>query len=71
MEPAGKSLQREGVKRFQIEASTPASPVKEKPKTELQKARLRVLELLEKEEDKRQKEADEKSRKISPVKVVI
>ena len=62
----GKACKEEGVKRFQIEASTPASPVKEKPKTELQKARLRVLELLEKEEDKLQKEADEKKQENQP-----
>ena len=51
------------MKRYQIEASTPASPVREKPKTELQKARFRVVELLKAEDDKRSKEA-EKLKKI-------
>ena len=46
----GRACKEEAVKCFQIEASTPASPIKEKAKTELEKARLRVANLL-KEED--------------------
>ena len=58
-----RACKEEGVKSYQIEASTPASPVKEKPKTELQRARLRVLELLKAEEDRLAKEAEEFKKK--------
>ena len=60
-----RACKEEGVKSYQIEASTPASPVKEKPKTELQRARLRVLELLKAEEDRLAKEGEElKNKKL-------
>ena len=52
-----RACKEEGVKRFQIEASSPASPVKEKLKTELQNARLRVRELLKEENNRLEKEA--------------
>ena len=54
-----RACKEEGVKRFQVEASSPASPVKEKPKTELQKARLRVIELLEEEDNRLEQESQE------------
>ena len=56
-----RACKEEGVKSYQIEASTPASPIKEKPKTELQKARLRVAELLKEEDDQLDREQTKKN----------
>ena len=58
-----RACKEEGVKSFQIEASSPASPVRERPKTELQRARLRVVELLKAEEDRLAKEAKDQNKK--------
>ena len=58
-----RACKEEGVKCYQIEASTPVSPVKEKPRTEFQKARLRVKELLKEEDERQAKEAEEQKKK--------
>ena len=57
----GRACKEEAVKCFQIEASTPASPIKEKAKTELEKARLRVADLLKEEDDLEQAKHQEKN----------
>ena len=48
-----KPCREEGVKRYQIEASSPVTPARVKQLTGLQRARARVLEILKEEEDRK------------------
>ena len=51
-----KPCREEGVKRYQIEASSQVTPARVKQLTELQRARARVVEILKEEEERRAEE---------------
>ena len=56
-----KFCKLEGVKRFQVEAKTVVSPVKNKPMTELEKVKERVKQILDQEKKARQDEIEKEN----------
>ena len=63
-----KACNKENVKRYQIEAITPNTPVKEKPQTEFRKARKKVREIMkEKEQRHSQEKKDEEKQRGAEV----
>ena len=67
-----KPCREEGVKRYQIEASSPVTPAKVKQPTELQRARARVVEILKEEEQKKAKEKeDEEMRQLEKAQIPV
>ena len=59
-----KTCKQENVKQYQIEASTPMTPVKEKPLTELRKAREMVRKIMKENEERNVQEKKNESKKM-------